>query len=276
MSLYKEPIEGILEAIKTQNNVTLIKDEYTYSNPTGIGSSGTVNTTISIESKTEQSAYDGSVNVNYTRLQLDTLATLLVQPLPIHNCTTLNDVVQYLNKEHGLNLVLSELNNTTPELTGGVGHIWLRAQSNSLGWIGSVRLNITKGKLPLTDYVTTTSVGKLPYPHADTRKPFAEMYSYWRDFSPARDTLKSILVDEEDLSLLAVVLNDITEDVWEVGVADRHSLLDAVVLYNGLSTGYPIHNDAYDNLMVVELSESAQGLAGKLYLHYNDEEEVIE
>lgn len=271
MSLYKAPITGILEAIAKQNKVTLVESEYTYGNPTGIGSSGTINSMMSITAKTEQSAYDGTVNVNYSRLSLDTLSTMLVQPLLIHNCTTLNDVVVYLNSAHGLNLTLEELQDTTPELTAGVGHIWLRARTTSRGWIGNVRLEIAKGKIPLTQYVTNTAVGKLPYPHADTRKPFAEMYSYWRDCTSAADTLSTILVDETDLSLVAIVLSDITDDTWVTDAIDRHSLLGATVIYNGLATGNTIHNDVYDNLLVIELSESCQALAGKLYLHYNDE-----
>jgi hypothetical protein len=271
MALYEMPLEAILKAIKTQNNVTLVEAEYLYADPVVIptGASGE-NTSMTITAKDVQSTYDGSVPILYKRLDLADLGTLIDTSIKGYNLTTILDVANRLNKLYGLNFTADDFTDGPTGLVDGVGTITLTAKTTSRYWIGSVDITVAQGQRPLEAFLTVTSLPGLNYPAPSIDKPYAAAYSYWQNFSASAVALETVLVGVDQIDVVRDVLTAITKNVWSSTAAGRYSVMGATVTYAGVTTGRTDVNTDYEKVIIVQLNETnSVGLSGSLYLHYN-------
>lgn len=269
MALYKQPLVAIFEALSSQNNLALVQSEYTIGVPTPyIDPEGVLNTELVITAGVT-SPYEGAATVRYTRNDLAALDMLLPQPIRAHDITSVADVIAVLNKQFGLNLQTEDLvAGAVNSLTNDNGDITLTAQANSLGWIGSVTLSFAKGGYDIDTTMTVKNLDGLLYPSRDETKAYAEMYSYWRDFSAQTDKLEPYVVGSSDFTDLAAALTAVTGDAWQTSGAHRYSLAGATVVYNGTTAPRMDANQQYNAVLVVQLSTSNLGYSGKLYCHY--------
>lgn len=270
MSLYKNPLEAIYAAVEAQNNITLVRDEYTMSVPVAyVDPLGQTNTSITISAISPRSPYDGSVTVHYTRLDLAILANYLPSPLRGHGLTTILAVQTLLNKNYGLNFQTTDLEQgPVTTLVSDQGSVTLTAAENSLGWIGTVDLDFVKGDYDINAVVTVKDLPGMVYPARDESKPFGEFYSYWRDFTAYQSTLTPLTVQGNDLETIRGVLATETKAAWVTNANGRYSLLGASIFYNGPVAGYPRSNPAYGYVLVVDLGVGSLGFSGQLILHY--------
>ena len=280
MSLYPRPLDAILGAIAAQNGgVTLVEAQYTFGAPTPwTDPSGQTNTQLSITAIQPSSPYQGSVVVNYKRLNLADLAVLLPQPIQGNGWLTVADFWAVLNANFGLNFVTGDLNDSTALViaSDGSGTVTLTAQANSMGWIGSVTLNFIKGNYNLASTVTTTTLPGLMYPTRDETKPFGELYSYWMDFTAFAADFTNITTATTDLSKVAGDLQAVSGNAWVTNASGRYSLQNATVAYNGTTAAFtPIGgeqatpNPSYQNVLVIALDPTASlGYSGYLFMHY--------
>lgn len=280
MSLYPRPMDAILGAIASQNGgVTLVEAQYTFGAPTPwTDPSGQTNTQLSITAIQPDSPYQGTVVVNYKRLDLADLAQLLPQPIQGHGWTTVADFWAVLNANFGLNFVAGDLNDTDALTIAadGSGTVTLTAQPNSMGWVGSVTLNFIKGNYDLASSVTVTTLPGLVYPTRDETKPFGEFYSYWMDFTAFETDFAAVTTATTDLTTVAAHLSTVSGNPWVTNAAGRYSLQNAVVAYNGTTAAFtPIAgeqatpNPSYQNVLVIQLDPTASlGYSGYLFLHY--------
>lgn len=276
MALYPNSLEAVLAAIKTQNNVVLVPDEYDFGNPVVIPTeTNGINTTMLIKAKDALSTYDGEVTVRYRRLDLAQLTTLVNLDVRGFGLSTVMDVAKLLNTLYGFNFVESDLVNPTASagLTDGRGTVLLKASDTSRGWIGQVSVTVSPGRYPLKDYVAKTLLPGLYYPNTDETRPFAEFYSYFRDFSSAASTLLTMTNTLVASDTLAGILKQVTGgDPWVAAGKARYSLAGATLAYLGTTEGAPKANeDRYSHVLIVNLvPENCLGLSGQLYLHFDE------
>lgn len=280
MSLYPRPMDAILGAIATQNGgVTLVEDEYTFGAPTPwTDPSGLTNTQLSITAIQPDSPYQGTVTVNYKRLNLADLTQLLPLPIQGNGWLTVADFWAVLNSNFGLNFVAGDLNDATALVIAGdgSGSVTLTAQANSMGWVGSVTLPFIKGNFDLATTVTVTTLPGLVFPNRDETKPYGEMYSYWRDMTAYEADFTPITTATTDLTQVATDLTAQSGNTWLTGASGRYSLQNATVAYNGTVADFtPIVNSSttpnpsYQNVLVIALDPTASlGYSGWLFLHY--------
>jgi len=273
MSLYKRPLEEILSAIKSLNGVVLVESEYTYGNPTVVADDGSgTNTSISIVAKDINSPYDGAATVRYRRLNLADLTQLVPTNIRGYKLDTMMAVAQRLNVLYGTNFTTDDIVDGPSGLVNGVGDVTLVAKSTSLGWLGSVKFTCALGSLPIEDFVLQSTLPGLSYPNAQVTKPYAPMYSYWRDFTAANDLLTVGTGATQIGTVILQALKTITGDAWVSDKAARYSLLGATVRYAGETADLPLEsNPDYEHVIVVDLLEvNSLGLSGSLYLHFDD------
>lgn len=271
MALYKEPLDAILESIKTLNSgVSLGRDEYTFGAPATIPQEASgVNTSMTITSPGVSSPYAGEVTVKHIRLKLSDLLVLLPSEVAVNNVATTLAFAQALNKFYGLLFTAEDIVNEPVTLMGGVGTITLTALATSRAWTGSVTFNVVPGRQILSDVITNTKLDGLDYPDPYEAKPFGNAYSYWRNYSAKWQDLDVIVANNPDLSSIKDVLVYMTGDAWVTTGSSRYSLQDATVLYVGDTSGYEEANQNYDKLVVVQLAAACLGLSGRMFLHYS-------
>ncbi len=277
MALYKDPLDAVFAAIQAQNGVALVRDEYTLSAPTVYEDdpTGVLNTQIVVTAATPRSPYEGSVAVQYTRLNLADLAHLLPQPIRANGITTIANVITALNTNHGMNFKTSDLvQGAVTGLVDGAGDITLTAEANSYGWIGEVTLSFVKGSIDIAAATTVKNLPGLMYPARDESKPYGELYSYWRDFTPQTAALDTITLETTDFTTLAAALTSVTGNAWSPSVAGRYSLLGATIASVGLTADNPLTNPDYLKAVVVTLGEGSLGYSGQLILHYGTRTDV--
>lgn len=274
MALYKRPLDEILLAIKTLNNVNLVEGEYTFGTPTAVApdAQGT-NTSLLVTALNPLSPYDGNTTIRYTRLDLADLAKLIPLDIKVYNVTTVDQFVAVLNSRYGIDFQSGDITPGNLNLTNGAGDVVLTAQANSMGWTGTVTFHVTKGAMPLADAITVSRLPGINYPSPQITKPYASVgYSYWRDYSPYYDTLNTVHTGTVDLGIVRDALVSQSGDAWQLSGASRFSLDGATVSYVGSVASAPndIANHDYANVIIVDLNETTSlGWSGQLIMHFN-------
>ena len=297
MSLYIDPVDEIYADIAKKNpGVNLVKDQYAYSTPVATSNLNGTNTLLTLSSININSAYDGSVTVRYKRLDLSSLQTMLPDALEVQSPNNTQAVASAITARYGVPFYEGDLVIEPYNLVGGTGTVRIRASSGSLRWIGQADFNIVPAKPALSSVVTVTTLPGYVYPYADITRPFAKMYSYWRDFSSAYGTLdengvpefgplhESALLNGYDdpahvfdstaLDDLATALVQVSNNAWTVTGVGRYSLNNAVIEYIGsipnLPTTYRANHVDFTHVCVVTLDPTFnQGFNGELYMHFN-------
>lgn len=283
MALFPDPLTSILAAITAQNpGVSLIASQYTFGNPTPYTDpNGQTNTSMTITTSTPDSPYTGSVTVTYFRWQLQDLLKQLPLPLKFNGLTTALAMAQKMNSYFGTNFTAADIvDGPVTVAADGSGTLTLTAQANSLGWVGTVDLPFVLGNFDLGTVITTTALPGLMYPERDETKPYAEAYSYWRDFSPQESLLVNHTTADTDLTDIATALTQNagnSQVTWVTTGQTRYSLAGASITYNGTTAAYPTNSDGsarvntgYTNVMTVLLDPVQNlGYTGTLFLHYN-------
>lgn len=275
MALYPDPLDSILESIKSLNSGTeLGRDEYIFDAPVAIPpEAGGINTSLRISQKDSTSPYAGEVTVKHIRLNFDDLRILVPSDIRVSGVTTTLEFATQLNRIYGTNIGASDIETTGMALVSGTGTITLTAKPTSRAWIGTVTFNVTPGRYQLGDYLTDDTLDGLNYPDPYEGKAFGNAYAYWRDFSAQHTALEAITVVTPDLNAIKDLLIAITTDAWVTSGSSRYSLEGATVLYVGAVAGYPELNQTYDKAVVVKLGTACLGLSGRMFLHYKEPDE---
>lgn len=275
MALYPDPLDSILESIKSLNSGTeLGRDEYNFDAPVAITpEAGGVNTSLRISQKDSTSPYAGEVTVKHIRLNLADLLILVPADIRVSGVSTTLEFANQLNRIYGTNIGASDIETTGMALVDGSGTITLTAKPTSRAWIGTVTFNVTPGRFQIGDYLTVGNLPGLNYPDPYEGKAFGNAYTYWRDFSTKQVELDAITVETPDWTAIKDVLVALTGDAWVTTGSARYTLEGAEVLYVGAVAGYPELNQTYDKAVVVKLGTACLGLSGRMFLHYNEPDE---
>lgn len=275
MPLYKAPLQAVVDSINRLNKLDLVADEYVFGAPTALATPrGMVNTEIEITAKDQWSAYSGSVTVGYHRLALSELADQVNLVVPVHSINTTLDIALAVNKYFSTVLTADDIivRDLTEEEKAIPGTILLEANPTSYGWIGSVEVGTRIGGYNLPTYLTNRALAGMNYPTPVTTRPFAHIYSYWRNFSEQQVLLKDVVVGTDSLSAIRDALQANTGDAWLLTGSGRYTLDGATVLEIAEPRLRPEDfNDKYDWAITVQLDDTKSlGLTGKLTLHFNE------
>lgn len=282
MALFPDPLSSIFAAIESQNGITLDPTQYAVGTPApNNDATGVTNTSLTLTPNTSQCPYTGSITVNYFRWQLADLAKQLPLPLKFNGLTSSLQMALKMNDYYGTNFSAADIIDNAVTVNGdGSGTLTLTAVSTSLGWVGTVDLPFILGNFDLASVISTTALNGLMYPDRDATRPFAEMYSYWRDFSADESILVNHTTADTDLTDVATALTHAANNsqvIWATAGTGRYSLAGAAITYNGTTAAYPKYsngdsqvNEAYTNVMVVQLDAVQNtGYSGSLFMHYN-------
>ncbi|MNU58042.1 hypothetical protein D3C71_471700 [compost metagenome] len=275
-SLYPAPREVLLNVVAEENNIVLYPEDYDFLNPTPAtppqGSSAQYNTKVTIEANNIAAAYQESVDIFYNRLKLEDLATLVSLSLKAPaDVDTSHKLIPSLNSRFGLNLLEEDLELTLAVSQGDFKTIDLVAAAGSIGWIGTATATVAEGEIDLETYLTVTALPGLKYPTEYPTRPFAQFYSYWRDFTTYHPQIYDLQAGDPITATISDMLTTVTGDTWLTSGPGTFSLGGAVITYAGLTAGQGIFNTDYKYGIVIRLDHTtASGIAGDLIIHFND------
>lgn len=275
MALYRDPVERLLEIVNQENDVSLDISDYDFNNVTPAtpeeGSTASYNTKVTITANHVAAPYAGAIDLYYNRLSFDDLDKMVDLNIRSTETDTSHAVIPSLNRRFGLSLKTTDIELVDAVDQGEYKTVVIQATPDSLGWIGSATLTVSLGDLPIEEYLVNTELPGIPYPTEDTTRPYAQFYSYWRDFTEQHDVLSTITTGDEISMELSTALDENTGDVWLASGTGEFSLGGATVVFAGITSERPGTNDDYDYVVEVTLdSVQCTGLSGTLVLHYNE------
>lgn len=273
MSLYKNPITTLLNVVGSYNGITLDPADFDFIDPqpNTSGQHPEQNSVVLIKANNAFAPYQGQTEVYYNRLLLQDLAKLVTLTMKAPSVTTSHDLLPFLNDRFGLNLEESDVELIDAEDHGDYKTVQLTAVASSLGWVGTVSISVSQGDIQLETYLTNTVLDGLNYPTPYATLPFAQMYSYWRDFSAHVAYLKTIVTGQVIPQELADILSNITGDAWFRTGYHEFSLGGAQVIWAGKAVDNGLMNPGYDYGLQVRLNhDDAFGITGDLIIHFSD------
>ena len=272
MALYKDPVATLLSVIENENNIVLDPADYDFGIPEPAtppdGSTATYNTKVIVSANNVAAPFAGAVEVYYNRLDLADLERMVALYIRSPELATTHDILPSLNRRFGLNLTPDDivLENTTEFEGYRVAH--LKAESSSLGWIGEIEVSVAEGDVLLEDHLLDTALGGLHYPTEYPTKPFAQFYSYWRDFSDHYEFLSTIQVGDVVGMELTSVLDDVTGDPWQTTGQAEFSLGNSEIIYSGPAEDNGLANEDYDHVVIIRLDlNTCTRMTGDLVIH---------
>lgn len=289
MSNYQIPsLTDLLNQINAANGTSFLSTDLSFSLPkvvagTWQGLSSDRNTAI--KATAASSAYQGSQVILYNRLDLGQLANLPGLVLQVNAPQHTYDILPQLLYYTGIQFIQGDLQNLPITLNSdGTGQVQLSADPNSIGWQGSVMLNVTPGGVLMDSALATATLPGLNYPVADASAPpatatYGPAYLYPYDFTTYQPTFLTYspgacTQTQLDYILAAIKALDVGSGstLWvDTGANTSWNLAGATILSNGLNN--PANtptNPAYKYVMALQLASTVTTPAGVLYLHYND------
>lgn len=295
MSLYVSPKQSILDAANAQNATSLTLTDVVFDvpkvAPEDVVATSGKNTQVKMTGN--GTTWSGNVVVNYNRLNLADIATLTSGTLRVAALTSTLEIINYLNYFYGMVLTSADINDEPVTLDAqGAGSVTLHAKSTSLGWVGSVTLNLIKGDAIVDYALTDLSLNGIDYPTGQFAKGQGPLVTYPYDFTSIKSTLdqfnagykigvaSSFPLVTALLAGMNAAINNASYSWQSVGTTAVRNLVEGVVAYNGLNSSNFASNQDYKYVMILQLSDGsgANGVVGafcsdfvgKLYFHYND------
>lgn len=225
--------------------------------------------------------YGGRQVITYDRLNLASLAKISGFQVRATGAKTVHDLIPNLRYYNGLRFTTDDLENTpiTQDESGKLIAV-LSAKANSLGWVGSVQLEVKAGGQKITEAVSVTNLNGLNYPTTSDADVYALLYTYGYDFTAYMSTLINLqagkALTSDQLSTLVDMLKAVDvssgKALWNADSTKTEWSLDgATVTYGGLNNDPKLPtNPAYKYVVGLKLRDAVTTPKGTLYLHFND------
>lgn len=281
-------LTDLLNRINTANGTSFALTDLSFSNPkvvSGTWQGLSSDRNSAIRAAGNAPTYQGTAVVLYNRLDLAQLANLPgIANLAVDAPATTWDILPNLAYYTGIQFVEGDLQNLPITLAGdGTGQVQLSANPNSVGWQGSVMLNVVAGGAPLNVAIGTPILPGLNYPVSDAAAPpatavYGSVYLYPYDFTSWQSTLLTytpgvLTQTQADFLLAAIKTVDVGagSTLWtDTAGPTVWQLAGATIVSNGLNSGSLPTNPAYKYVMALQLASGVTVPQGTLYLHYND------
>lgn len=273
MSLYKDPVSTLLNVVGSYNDIELAPEDYDFINPqmNDTGTNPNQNSRVILKANNNFAPFQGEIEIFYNRLDFTDLAKLVTMTVRAPSVTTSHDLLPYLNDRFGLNIAESDVVLVDAEDYEDYKIVQLTASKGSVGWFGTTSVSVAQGDIPLEDYLTKTALNGLSYPTPYVALPFAQIYSYWRDFTEHVAYLKGIVKGQVIPQELADILTMVTGDTWIKSGYGKFSLGGSTILYAGKTEGNGLMNTNYTYGIQIRLNlADAFGITGDLIIHFNE------
>jgi len=296
MSLYVDPKQSIIDATNTANATALKLTDVNFG-AVSVASADVLAASgknSSVRLTGNGSTWSGTVVVNYTRLDLKDLATLVGSTLKVAKVTQVHDLLNYFNYFYGMVLTTDDVENDPITLDeNGGAQITVRAKAASYGWVGTYPLTLVKGDAIVDFALTDTTLDGLNYPTGQTAKSQGPLALYGFDFTPYKTLLDSLPKDtvlngtaaDTSAAKLAAAMTALDVNGWasQTSAAQRNIYMGKVV-YAGLNKPEFATNQNYKYVTMIQLPDGTGNngvpttvyntlFVGLLYLHYNDPED---
>lgn len=285
MSVFKDSVTSLLDYINSANNSAFTLDDITLSSPTpaaGTWRASTTSHNTAVKATAKSGGkYRGSTVLTYDRLNLADFKKF--QPnkaLPCYQKTTTRELASRIRYTFGLNLTADDIVDEPLNLTDGVGTVNLKAAASSLGWLGSLDIDIVVGGAELDVLAQNKQLDGINYPVADANtQTSALMYLYPYDFTAYRDDLQDLeedaVVSDEQAVRLVEILKAVDKGpsagAWNADAASTTwSVQGATVFYNGTNSSALPTNPKYKYVVGIELRGGVTTPTGRFYLQFSD------
>ncbi|ANZ50583.1 putative virion structural protein [Erwinia phage vB_EamM_Stratton] len=272
----------ILAEINVENGLDLKDNEVSFgppavpTEPDDVAKANGHNSMVSVQALPIANA-TGRATVYYDRLEFSDMFTGLDgnQPLRVparlDSVFTAHDIVPLVNQYFGLSLRTSDVENT--EINRSSWVVDFVATADSLGWLGTIEVQVLPGDALLPSNFDPTTVDPYIIPYFNTKVGQAAVYGYpWRfdDYAAELMAMGTTTTDAKNIRL-AQILQKVTGDPWQVYRNPvNFNLKENTFVYNGKNSASFPTNPSYDNVLVIELSLYCLNFGGRMYIHYND------
>lgn len=276
--------DSILSYVNTLNATAFKVGDVTFSNPQVVNGTWREQATsknsavrlIGVEAK----GYAGRQVVLYDRLSIASLANIPGFRVMADNPATVHDLLTSIQLYTGVQFSTDDVENTAVFIdTDSKRKAVLTAKPNSLGWVGSLQVEVLQGGILLDEKVTTPDLPGLNYPTASDTDTYGAVYTYGYDFTPYFDTMINIPTGvlsgaNADALVAALKAVDVSAGatLWNNTQGQTAwCLYGATVTFSGLNNPATMPtNPLYKYVVALTLAAGVTTPAGTLYLHFND------
>ena len=276
--------DSILSYVNAKNGTSFAVGDVTFSSPQVVTGSWREQATdkntavrlVGVDAK----GYQGRQIVLYDRLDIAGLAHIPGFRVLAEEPATVHDLLENIALYTGVRFNADDLEDTAVFIdTDSKRKAVLSAKPTSLGWIGSLQVEVGLGGLLLDEEISVPELPGLNYPTALDTDTYASVYTYGYDFTPYFDTMIAI----EEGALPSATADTLVTALKEVDVSAGAALWNntqgetawclygATVTHSGLNDpGTMPTNPLYKYVVALTLDPSVTIPAGTLYLHFND------
>jgi len=285
MSYQSVSVVDLLAGLNAKNATTFTLNDVEFSNPVPVSGTWKDQTTLRntgiVVGAKAGGQFKGRKSIVYDRLKLNDLngTNLKGFTLTGYGVTSAHGLIPWLSYWNGLHFTTDDIEDTAIVDAGdGTRSVVLTAKTNSIGWIGSVTLNITAGGASLNSVVTDTTLEGLNYPTANDTDTYAQLYMYGYDFTSYFNTLATLnagALPAATVTALVAAFKALDigsgKTLWnESSSTATWSLSGATVVSNGLNSAALPTNPNYKYALALKLRDAVTTPSGIMYLHYND------
>lgn len=287
MSFQQETRADLLQLINTNNTLTLKLTDITWSNPQVVAGSwreqSTLKNTAARVTADPASAFQGSVTQLYDRLQLASLANFAgFRVLAPATATTVHELLSSIAYTTGVRFTTEDLENLSITTEDSKRYAVLSAKPTSLGWIGSLKMEVLSGGVALDTAVVQPVLPGLLYPNPEAvpgTDTMGSVYLYGYDFTAYYPDINGLIPGPlalADATKMVAMLKAIDvsagKTLWTTDAAATAWSLDgAVITRNGLNNTSSLPtNPAYKYVLGIQPKSTLTAPKGVMYLHYND------
>lgn len=283
MPLYTNPPEAIIANLNQLNGANINWTQMLFSKPQVIngewnGKPVTQNAVTRISAKTG-SSWTGTTHAIYNRLNLADLKTLLGPVVKSPTVTNTVDFVLSLNETYGFNFAIGDVLDEPCEVKPDTGTlVTLNAHPDSLGWYGTVTLEVRRGDEILQNSLKNQVLDGIDYPVSnDNTKRLAQAIMYGIDWTDHFDYWsEKVKVDDVMDETMLSVINELSyqgsNTPWVISdQAGSNNLRNAKVIHNGTTEGVEYANSARFEFVVVLQPDYdfTKNTRGVFLIHYN-------
>lgn len=161
----KLPKQIVVDLINYDNDTLLSPDLITFGTPNVI--SGVYNTSLLVTAVPD-SHYEGSVTIQYNRIDIGTVPGVRSTSFPIGTATKISDLIPAINAAYQINLTADDyIDEVLPQFTTNdpneVQTFELYTNPNSLVFIRDVTFNLIRNKILLSSVIVNRQLNGLRY-----------------------------------------------------------------------------------------------------------------
>jgi len=276
--------DSILSYVNALNGTTFKAGDVTFSNPQVVNGTWREQATahnsavrlVGVEAR----GYQGRQVVLYDRLDISSLTHIPGFRVLADDPATVHDLLETIQLYTGIRFSVDDLEDTPVFIdTDSKRKAVLSAKPNSLGWVGSLQVEVGQGGILIDENVTMTDLPGLNYPTASDADTYGLVYTYGYDFTAYFDTLIAIeegALPNETADVLVTALKalDVSAGatLWNNTPGQTAWCLNgATVVYSGLNDPETMPtNPLYKYVVALTLASGVTTPAGTLYFHFND------